>query len=297
MIKSLLKQITLISLCFNKQNIAKPAVIFRESFTTTLTTTNTINSIPVVVLHGLESSSIKMEPFCNWLTESFNVRVFNIEIGTGAKTSISTSLNKQLDELCETIYKIDELREGFNFIGISQGGLLARGYVEQCNLYTVNNLITLVTPHGGEYIKNIKINMYNNFIQQHFSVTNYWRDPLQLDAYLRGCLYLPILNNELKTDISSGQKEQIKSLNNFVMVWSPYDIILSPSESGKFSFFTEDLKVINLEETELYSKDLLGLKYLNDNDRLHMYETNCSHVNHRNPECYSQLYPILSLYL
>ena len=299
MIKTLLKQITLISLCFNNQTVAKPAALIEETLTSTFTTTSTttVNSMPLVVLHGLESSSIKMEPFCKWLSESFNLQVFNIEIGNGEETSVITSLNKQLDKLCEIIYKIDELQDGFNFIGMSQGGLLARGYVERCNLYPVNNLITLVTPHGGEFIKNIKINMYNSFTQNYFSVANYWRDPIQLESYLKGCLYLPILNNELNTDKSLDQKDKIKSLNNFVMIWSPYDVVLSPPESGKFSFFNENLQVIHLEETDLYNKDLLGLKYLNENDRLHMYQTNCSHVDHRNPECYSQLYPILSLYL
>jgi palmitoyl-protein thioesterase len=299
MMKTILKQITLISLCFNKTIIAKPAPSIEESLTSTFTTTSTttVNSMPLVVLHGLESSSIKMEPFCKWLSESFNLQVFNIEIGNGEETSVITSLNKQLDELCETIYKIDKLQDGFNFIGMSQGGLLARGYVERCNLYPVNNLITLVTPHGGEFIKNIKINMYNSFTQRYFSVANYWRDPIQLESYLKGCLYLPILNNELDTDKSLDQKDKIKSLNNFVMIWSPYDVVLSPPESGKFSFFNANLQVIHLEETDLYNKDLLGLKYLNENDRLHMYQTNCSHVDHRNPECYSQLYPILSVYL
>lgn len=256
-----------------------------------------IDSIPVVILHGLESNSQKMLPFCDWLSDSFSVKVFNIEIGNGEKTSLYTPLTNQLDELCETIYNINELEEGFNFIGMSQGGLLARGYVERCNLYPVKNLITLVTPHGGEFIKTVNVNMYTNLFQEHLSIAGYWRDPLNLENYLTKCSYLPILNNEIETALSLTQKEQIKSLVNFILIWSPNDTVLSPSESGKFSFLNQNLDVIRLEDTELYNKDLLGLKYLNDNSRLHVYETNCSHVDHRNPYCYSQLYPIFEQYI
>ena len=282
--KSILKVCSLVSIILSKSVMTMPILYSK-------------NSLPVVVLHGVESSSEKMVPFCDWLTENYDVKVFNIEIGNGEKTSLYTPLPKQLEELCATIYKIDELEEGFNFIGMSQGGLLARGYVEQCNLYPVTNLITLVTPHGGEFIKTITTNFYTDFFQKHLSVAGYWRNPLDLPAYLSKCSYLPILNNEIETDESSEQLEQISKLEHFIMIWSPYDTVLSPPESGKFSFYDEELKVISLEDSDLYKKDLLGLKYLNENGKLKAYETNCSHVDHRNPVCFPQLYPILKQYL
>jgi palmitoyl-protein thioesterase len=258
--------------------------------------TNT-SSAPVVVLHGLESSSEKMEPLCEWLNDSFNVTVFNMEIGNGEKTSLYSPLNVQLEELCKNIYEINELQEGFDFIGISQGGLLARGYVERCNLYPVQNLITLVSPHGGEYINTINIDMYSNFFQQHLSIASYWRNPQQLNTYLTKCNYLPVINNEINNTYSTIQLENIKSLNNFVMIWSPFDTVLSPPESGKFGFLDENFNVVDLEDTDLYKEDLLGLRYLNENNKLSVHETNCSHVDHRNPICYSQLYDILVNYL
>ena len=81
------------------------------------------------------------------------------------------------------------------------------------------------------------------------------------------------------------------------MIWSPMDTVLDPPESGKFSFFNEDFEVIPLEKTELYQNDSLGLKFLNLLGRLHMYETNCSHVDHRNPICFGQIYDILKKFL
>ena len=252
--------------------------------------------LPLVVLHGLESSSLKMVPFCQWLVREFNTPVYNIEIGNGEKTSIYTSLNKQLEELCKTIYELDdELSEGFNFLGMSQGGLLARGYVERCNFYPVHNLITFVAPHGGEFIEDLDNYgyMYTTFFQKHFSISNYWRNPLDLNSYFMKCVYLPLLNNEIQHNNSQEQTENIKSLMNFVMIWSPNDAVLKPPESGKFGTFNQEMKVIELYETDLYKNDLLGLKYLYEQQRLHIRATNCSHVDHRNPNCYSQIYNIL----
>ena len=258
-----------------------------------------LESKPIVVLHGLESSSEKMIPLCEWIEDTFDKKVINIEIGNGEKTSLYTPLPEQLTELCDTIYKNKELENGFDFIGISQGGLLARGYVEQCNNYPVHNLITLVSPHGGAFMRDSIDNnfMYTHFSQKHISFAGYWRNPTKLEIYLDKSVYLPYLNNEKLHISMEKQKQNIISLSNFVMIWSPNDEIIYPSESGKFSFLDKDMNIIPIEETELYKEDTLGLKYLDDEERLHIYETNCSHVDHRNPECFDQLYEILNHYI
>ena len=264
-----------------------------------IVTCNLFKSIPIVVLHGLESSSEKMIPLCEWIEDTFDKKVINIEIGNGEKTSLYTPLPEQLTELCDTIYKNKDLENGFDFIGISQGGLLARGYVEQCNDYPVHNLITLVSPHGGAFMRDSIENnfMYTQFSQKHISFAGYWRNPTKLEIYLDKSVYLPYINNEKLHISMEKQKQNIISLSNFVMIWSPNDEIVYPSESGKFSFLDKDMNIIPMDETDIYKEDTLGLKYLDDEDRLHIYKTNCSHVDHRNPECFDQLYEILNFYI
>ena len=204
-------------------------------------------------------------------------------------------LNKQLDILCDTLYKMPALEAGFDFIGMSQGGLLARGYVEKCNKYPVRNLINLVSPNGG-VIEDIDINMYTPFNQAHLSISGYWRDPLQVETYLHDCLYLPILNNERETALSAVYKKNIQSLSNYVVIWSPFDTTVNPSESGKFSVYDTDYNVIPLELTDMYIEDWLGLRSLAEEGRFNSYETNCSHVEHRDPVCFGQLYEIFTTY-
>ena len=253
-------------------------------------------AVPIVVLHGVASSAPNMDIFSSWLETTFNTKVFNIEIGNGFKTSLYSPLTDQLTELCSTLYKIDELKDGFNFIGMSQGGLLARGYTEQCNKYPVLNLITMVSPHGG-VIEDINIDMYSSFSQKHLSIASYWRDPKKLDIYLDKCSYLPILNNEKNTLISDLQLTNIKSLKNFILIWSENDDVVKPPESGKFSFYDTNYNIIDIEETLIYKEDLLGLKYLDEKNSFHIHETNCTHVQHRDPICFPQLYTIFKLYL
>jgi len=263
----------------------------------TITPTPTIHiNIPTVVLHGVASSASNMNNLSDWVETSFNTKVFNIEIGDGFITSIFTPMSDQLNELCSTIYENEELTNGFNFIGMSQGGLLARGYVEQCNKYPVVNLITLVSPHGG-ITDCDNLNVYSSFKQTHLSVTGYWRNPTELDEYLDKCSYLPIINNEKNTSVSLKQKTNIKSLKNFILIWSENDNLIDPPESGKFSFYDDKYNVIDIEETLLYKEDLLGLKYLDEKTRLHIHETNCTHSQHRDPICFPQLYDIFKLYL
>jgi palmitoyl-protein thioesterase len=327
MIYNYLKKMFLFALLSSRQTTIQsmPAEVLTSTYTKTMTSTITTtsyssSSLPVVLLHGVASEAANMNNLGNWIHNEFDTKVFNLEIGNGVKTSIYTPLSIQLNELCQTIYAIDELKEGFNFIGMSQGGLLARGYVERCNEFPVRNLITLVSPHGGTVLPDLTINMYSKFSQEHLSVSNYWRDPRLLEEYLMLCTYLPILNNEILKDatnssdddddddddegddfvddiIHNNQKEQMKSLDHFVMVWSPYDDIVNPPESAKFSFFNEDFDIVALEDTELYNTDALGLKYLKNEHKLHTYETNCTHVQHRDPICFNQLYPIFALYL
>jgi len=273
--------------------------IIYNNFILTLQSNINNTKFPIVVLHGLESSSKKMVPLCKWIEDTFDRNIINIEIGNGEKTSLYTPLPEQLIELCNTIYENKELENGFDFIGISQGGLLARGYVEQCNEYPVYNLITLVSPHGGAFMRDSVENnfMYTKFSQKHISFAGYWRNPTILEIYLEKSVYLPYLNNEKNHISMEKQKQNIINLSNFVMVWSPNDNIIYPPESGKFSFLDKGMHIIPIEETELYKEDTLGLKLLKDEERLHIHETNCSHVDHRNPECFEQLYNILKYYL
>ena len=261
---------------------------------------NFVCAKPIVLMHGIESHAENLNDMAMWLQSTFNRQVFNIELGDGDNYSTNTPVMKQIEQFNRVIMNITELNDGFDFIGISQGGLIGRGYVEKYD-NKIDNLITLVSPHGGVYDKNLGfINFYNLISQKSLSFAGYWRDPTQYDKYLLHANFLPDINNErfIDTDIYNMKyKERMLLLKNFVMVYSPNDEIIKPPSSGIFETFDTDLNVIPLKENPIYIKDRLGLKILNDTNRLHTFTTNCTHVEHRMPICFPQLYDILVNFL
>jgi palmitoyl-protein thioesterase len=244
---------------------------------------------PVVLVHGIGSSADELSEVQDYLSKK-NLSVYNMNVGNGYLDSIFIPMLDQLSLLTEEILSIEELKNGFNIIGMSQGGLLARGYVQismgNRNDYQVNNLITWVSPHGGIFSTKYKMkNVYDLDTQLSYSYSNYWRNPLgyKYDEYLDSSLYLAFLNNEIETIFSRENCKNINKVSHFVMIWSPNDEVLSPPESGKFSTYDENLNVIALNETSTF--DSLCLSSVN----IEIFETNCTHKNHRNNECFDYL--------
>jgi palmitoyl-protein thioesterase len=266
-----------------------------QTITTTITTTS-YDKIPIVLMHGLLSNQESMFELKYYLELQFGVKVFVPEIGNGILNSINMPLYKQGDLLCSELNLNSDLKDGFNFIGISQGGILGRYYVEKCNGYPVHNLITLVSPHGGVYNKVYanSINFYGFFAQEHYSFSSYWRDPTQINLYYNQSL-LANLNNEVYSKYSELNKNRMLMLKNFIMVFSTNDSIVLPPESGKFSMYNNSsLNVIPYTDTISYKT--LGLDILQNSGRLHIYQTNCSHDDHATYHCFKHLYEMFKTY-
>jgi palmitoyl-protein thioesterase len=250
-------------------------------------------ALPVAIMHGIASSADKMDTFADWLRTDFQVDVVNLEIGNGEEDSITLPMLDQVSRLCDVINTTSLLQHGFDFIGMSQGGLLARAYVEMCNQPPVRHLITMVSPHGGVFLNFPPAGMYLPKVQASLSFANYWRDPDNLLGYSLFCDFLPRINNEIHTESSSQHLINLLQLGVFQMIWSPVDGVLKPAESAKFSFLNRE-GIVPLNATELYQNDYLGLRFLDETGRLKINETTCSHVEHRDPVCFAQLKPILA---
>lgn len=273
---------------------------------------------PIVLLHGITSDTSELAPVEAWLKSRLPNKVYNIEIGNGKRNSLFKTMDWQLKELCLAIYAIPQLEDGFHFIGMSQGGLLARGYVQRCNRFPVRNLITWVSPQAGVYgINDVFFDwqkVYTPGYQNLYSFAGYWKDPYQYEAYLANSTFLPWLNNESPQLEAYGyhgfnfyqNRKRILSLDNFVMIWSAADDVISPPQSGRFEFYdivcstretpgcqeliTKDaLHVQDFFKSSQYVNNLLGLRTLYHSGKLHMLETNCTHSEHKTDACFPQL--------
>jgi palmitoyl-protein thioesterase len=108
---------------------------------------------------------------------------------------------KKVDQMCIEVAKDPILRAAgaINLIGTSQGGMVARGFVERCNDPPVLNFVSWVSPQGGQYgvpgylnttIGNLLDKVagcciYDEFWQNAISFAGYWRGTnLNLDSLL-----------------------------------------------------------------------------------------------------------------
>ncbi|KAI8972316.1 Alpha/Beta hydrolase protein [Pilobolus umbonatus] len=228
------------------------------------------------------------------------VYVHSIQIGNTVnsdhKAGFFGRINDQIESVCDQLKKIPELEDGFNAIGFSQGGLMLRGYVEKCNYPPVHNLITFGSPHGGvsdipncmtkDYSCRLMRSMvhrgvYTQYIQNTVIQAQYYRDPTQgklgiqththvlirLLDYLHKNLCLPLLNNEIHSNIT--YRNNIIHLNKLVLIQFSQDTMIKPPSTAWFWIEDEEHRVIPIEEQEVYKQDVLGLKTLRERGSLH----------------------------
>lgn len=142
--------------------------------------------------------------------------IHSIRIGKNVEEDVWFSyfenINKQVDQVCAALKQDANLKQGFNAVGFSQGGLFLRAYVQRCNDPPVHNLITLGSMHQGvfgfprcpglnstvcEYVRRLlDIGVYWESVQHTLVQAEYWHDPLHPEAYVQKCIFLPDINQE-----------------------------------------------------------------------------------------------------
>eukprot|EP00005_Dracoamoeba_jomungandri_P003747 CAMPEP_0174256150 /NCGR_PEP_ID=MMETSP0439-20130205/5388_1 /TAXON_ID=0 /ORGANISM="Stereomyxa ramosa, Strain Chinc5" /LENGTH=271 /DNA_ID=CAMNT_0015338631 /DNA_START=128 /DNA_END=943 /DNA_ORIENTATION=- len=217
------------------------------------------------------------------------IYVYSIEIGPNQlEDQIAGFLgnsNSQIEGVCEKLRSDPKLANGFNAVGFSQGAQFLRGYVERCNLPKVHNLVSIGGQHQGvfgfprcpgenstlcEFVrKMLDLGAYLSFVQDSIIQAQYWHDPTQQAAYLKDCILIPDLNNAHDKK-NQTYKDNMVSLNNFVMVKFTEDTMVQPRESEWFGFYKQgqDKETVTLQETDLYQQDWIGLKQLDGEGKL-----------------------------
>lgn len=256
--------------------------------------------LPVVILHGYSASASNLQSVDDYLT-SFGLDVYNIEIGNGVLDSMFMPVWRQLLIFNDNIKQIPQLRDGFNMVCMSQGAVICRGYIEMFNNPPVRRFISWVGPHGGVYNPDLDFpEIYKPWSQEHNSFSNYWRDPYRLEEYIELAHYLPIINLDrpitshegIPDGIDGIEPKSLVSLEQLVLIWSPNDDVLGPPSSGAFGHYEVregQLVTVPLMDSLWYWEDRLGLRTLNETNRLHIFQTECEHHQHVDPSCFPQL--------
>jgi esterase/lipase len=234
---------------------------------------------PTILLHGIGGTSSQLKELEGYLI-SQDIEVYNIEIGNGKIDSITMNMNKQCKVFADEISALNIHKHDFiNIIGISQGGLTARCYVERYShlVKPVYTLITMGTPHMG----------YFNSKGSNILGLQYWKDPFRLEEYLKNNDYLAPLNNENIELINGTYIKAIQSLHVFLVIWSNIDNVIIPRESSRFEYYKPNTLLIEpLEESRFFTEDFIGIRHLSEQGKLWIEQFDCNHEDFKHKSCF-----------
>ncbi|CAN7081120.1 unnamed protein product [Brassica oleracea var. botrytis] len=263
-------------------NILRRPVLLLTVAAVLFSTVPASNSIPFILFHGIgDKCSGGVGNFTQLLSNLSGSPGSCLEIGNGEIDTWFMPLMHQANEACEKVKMMKELSQGYNIVAQSQGNLVARGLIEFCyDAPPVVNYVSLGGPHAGvaaipkcssgpfcaiaEAL--MKLEIYNDFVQDHIAPSGYVKIPGEMTKYLDHSKYLPKLNNERPDQRNSTFKNRFMSLHNLVLVMFQNDTTLVPKETSWFGYYTDDGfdSLLSTQQTKLYTEDWIGLKALDD---------------------------------
>ncbi|CAG8459300.1 7352_t:CDS:2 [Ambispora gerdemannii] len=255
---------------------------------------------PVVLWHGMGDSCCNPESTVKFkeLLEQVlpGVYVHSIMLGKNEeedkRAGFFGNVNRQVAEVCKALQADEQLKYGFNAIGFSQGGLFFRAYVQRCNDPPVHNLITFGSPHQGvsdipgceksdgwcRLMRSIvRRGAYSGYVRSRVIPAQYYKDPTRLELYKKLNIFLPDINNELEVK-NATYRANLASLNTLVLIQFTKDVTLKPRDSAWFSFYGEDGELQDLYDTPLYIEDWIGLRQLDEEEKLEFKEIEGVHM-------------------
>lgn len=207
------------------------------------------------------------------------------------------NVNSQVEEVCQKLTNDSELQGGYHAMGFSQGGQFLRAVAERCPSPSMKNLITFGGQHEGvfglpscpkspsesrvcEYVRKIlDYGAYISWIQDSLVQAQYWHDPLHEDDYHTKSIFLADINNEKV--VNEEYRNNLRKLDNFVLVKFLKDSMVVPPESEWFGFYSpgQDQEILPLQQTKLYLEDRLGLKEMDEAGKLHFLSVDDDHLS------------------
>ena len=203
-----------------------------------------------------------------------------------------------VNSLCDGLSADPQLQNGFIGIGISQGGLWLRGFLQKCNNPPMKKLVTLGTPHQGidqvpygvcklfSWFCRIGSSFLLNFVYSSFALNNvlsahFFKHPTKyndsLDIYI----------NRINSSPNPLYKNTLSSLEQLILVLFERDIVINPVESCHFGFRDSQLA----EDFVEYNS--LGLSELDAAGKLHRLSMDAGHTRVSEEFLRYQLMPLL----
>ncbi|KAJ2699989.1 hypothetical protein H4218_002307 [Coemansia sp. IMI 209128] len=204
------------------------------------------------------------------------------------------NVNNQIDSVCESLSAIEELQDGVNLMGFSQGGLFLRALVQRCPAIKAKVLVTFGSPHGGvarvpecnssddtlcQWMRQLASKgVYSWYIRDHVIQAQYFKDPERIDQYLQYNIFLPDINGDLE-ERNEAYRERILALDKMVLYKFSEDKMIHPAMSPWFGFVDADGNDIPVQNSAMYKDDWLGLRGLDEAGKLSMLSLDGPHMH------------------
>ena len=242
--------------------------------------------LPVALLHGFMQSCAH-EDMIN-LIDYFKLKTGYyarcIESGGGA-VDLSRSFEDQAKKACEIISSDSNYDHDFILVSISQGGILARYIIEKCEMKgKVKRFISIGGPLAGTHqlphcLRGVACHILNSFadwfcykgyVQKTFGPSGYFRVSNHLNNYLESKSVLLNVNN-LGKDFDENAKRRFMELDNLILIQYKRDTMITPRQSAYFQELDDKHNLVEMQDTEIYKKDLFGLKTLDEQGKITKY--------------------------
>lgn len=143
--------------------------------------------------------------------------------------------------------------------------------VPQCNVNTT------LCQWIGDLLDNYAV--YDAVVQFLIAPADYWHDSVNPADYLAYSSFLADINNA-KSAKNATYKQLVESLEHFVMVQFLQDAVVYPFQSEWFGFYADgsNTQLQTLQQSPLYAQDWLGLRTLDQQQRLAFFEVDAGHL-------------------
>ncbi|WOG95539.1 hypothetical protein DCAR_0414863 [Daucus carota subsp. sativus] len=280
-------------------------VIFASMFTVFPASTN---PLPFVLFHGIadECSSARLQNFTATLRKWSGAQGSCIEIGNGFMDSFFMPIEKQIEVACKKVKSMKELSAGYNLVAESQGNMVGRGLIQTCDGGPpVKNYIALAGPHAGVAspplcnetqtcvleANLIRLGVYTKFVQERLAPAGYIKIPTDIEGYMKGCVFLPRLNNEISGQKNSLFKKRFSRLQNLF----EQDQTLIPRETSWFGHYEDGSwnKILPVQQTKLYTEDRIGLRTLDKAGKVKFINVTGDHLQISFSDLQKHVFPYL----
>ena len=120
---------------------------------------------------------------------------------------------------------------------------------------------------------------YIPFFQKRISPAGYYRDPYKYNEYVKGCEFLPIINNQQATKTAS-YTSSLSSLDLMLLIKFTKDTVVDPQESEWFGYYADNSmrSVLTMNQTEDFENDWLGLRTLSEAGKIELVAIPAQHL-------------------